>query len=115
MSLLDTTVSNIGERGKQMGKVILDKLVDDILEVVLDDMDCRHEQDHDEAGVYMSVDYNFKNELKVRNKIITILEPKVNKEWIRTLILMCEDVREGEIPIEDLYEILIETGVRIEK
>jgi hypothetical protein len=58
-----------------MSKVITDKLVDDILEVVLEGMDCHHEQTHDEGGAYMSVDYNLKNELEVRNKIIAILKP----------------------------------------
>ena len=58
-----------------MSKVILDKLVDDILKVVLDDMDCKHEISHDEDGAHISADYDLKNELKVRNKIIVLLEP----------------------------------------
>lgn len=58
-----------------MSKVILDRLVDDILEVVLEDMDCHHEVDHDEDGTHTSVEYGFKHELKVRNKIIAILKP----------------------------------------
>lgn len=65
-----------------MSKVITDRLIDDILEVVLEDMDCHHEQDNDEDGVYMSVDYNLKNELKVRNKVIALLKPEVTEEWI---------------------------------
>lgn len=57
-----------------MSKIIIDRLVDDILEVVLEDMDCRHEIDHDQFRTQTSVEYNLKNELKVRNKIIVILE-----------------------------------------
>ena len=61
----------------------LDLLVDDILEVVLGDIGCHHEVDHNEGGTHISADYSLKNELKVRNKIITLLEPlQVTEEWI---------------------------------
>ena len=55
-----------------MSKAI-DKLVDDILEVVLDDMGCHHEVDHNEGGTYTSVEYNLKDESRVRNKILALL------------------------------------------
>ncbi len=61
---------------------ITDKLIDDIIELILDDMDCHHEVDHEEDGAHMSVEYSLKYELKVRNKIIAILEPRVTEEWI---------------------------------
>lgn len=64
-----------------MSKAI-DKLVDDILEVVLDDMDCHHEVEHDTGFTQTSVEYNLKYEAKVRGKILALLEPKVTEEWI---------------------------------
>ena len=59
---------------------ITDRLVDSILEVILEDMDCKHRISRNENGAHISADYSLKNELKVRNKIIAILEPPPEKE-----------------------------------
>lgn len=92
-----------------MSKVITDKLVDDILEVVLEDMDCQHEVDHDEDGAHASVEYNLKYELKVRNKIIVLLKPYQQiKEMIQK-----PGVTEERIE-EKAKEIVEEIGYRIE-
>jgi len=42
-------------------------------------------------------------------------KPKVNKLWIQTLIDVCEDVREGEMSIENLYEMLKEAGFEVKE
>ena len=52
----------------------MDKLIDDIIELVLDDMDCHHEVDHDEDGTHMSVEYSLNNETKLRGKIGELIE-----------------------------------------
>lgn len=59
-----------------------DKLIDDIIDVILVNMDCHHEVDHDEDGTYMSVEYSLNNEARVRGKIMALLKPGVTEEWI---------------------------------
>lgn len=49
------------------------------------------------------------------HQIIKDWQPRVGKEWIRTLIDVCEDVREGEMSIENLYEMLEEAGFEVKK
>ena len=61
---------------------ITDRLVDNIIEIILEDMDCQHEVDHGEDGSHTSVEYNLQYELKVRGKIMALLKPKVTEEWI---------------------------------
>lgn len=61
---------------------IIDKLIDDIIELILEDMDCHHEVDHDEDGVHTSVEYNLNNETKLRGKIKQLLKPGITEEWI---------------------------------
>ena len=50
--------------------------------------------------------------------ICTIIEdykPKVDKEWIQTLIYVCDDIEDGQMSIENLHEMLEEAGVKVEK
>ena len=56
-----------------MSKTI-DKLIDDIIELVLEDMDCHHEVDHDEDGVHTSVEYNLNDEARTRGKIKALIK-----------------------------------------
>ena len=58
----------ICQLGGQMSKTT-DKLIDDIIELILDDMDCYHEVDHGEDGIYTEVDYSLNNEAKLRGMI----------------------------------------------
>ena len=51
-----------------------DKLIDDIIELILDDMDCHHEVDHDEDGVHTSVEYSFNDPMKLRGMIGELIE-----------------------------------------
>ena len=46
-----------------------DKLIDDIIELILDDIDCHHEVDHEEDGVHISVEYSLGDEVKLRGMI----------------------------------------------
>ena len=61
---------------------IIDKLIDDILELVIGDMCCHHEEDRDEDGHYTSVEYSFNNEVELRSKLVVILKKEVTEEWI---------------------------------
>lgn len=53
---------------------VTDKLIDDIIELVLGDMDCHHEVDHDEDGVHTSVEYSLNNETKLREMILELID-----------------------------------------
>ena len=67
-----------------------DKLIDDIIELILGDMDCHHDVDHDEDGVHTSVEYNLNDEVKLRGMIGELIDkaieeiqkPEVTEEWI---------------------------------
>ncbi len=52
----------------------MDKLIDEIIELILEDMDCHHEVDHEEDGVHTSVEYNLKDETKLREKIGELID-----------------------------------------
>jgi len=52
----------------------VEKLIDDIIELILGDMDCHHEVDHEEDGVHTSVEYNLNNETKLRGMIKELIE-----------------------------------------
>ena len=57
----------------------MDKLVDDIIEFILEDMSCYHEDD----GICSSVEYRLNNEAKVRDKIVALIKkPEVTEEWM---------------------------------
>lgn len=59
------------------------KLINDIIEVVLDDVSCQHRVDHDEDGAHTSVEYDLCYEAKIRDKILALLEPRVvTEEWV---------------------------------
>ena len=65
----------------------MEKLIDNIIELVIGDMDCHHEVDHEEDGVHTSVEYNLTGETKIRGMIIELIEQwnekkKVTEEWI---------------------------------
>ncbi len=73
----------------------MEKLIDDIIELVLDDMDCHHEREEDEYGrtTYQTVEYNLKDEKNLRGKIVALIKkpqslelrspelPKITEEW----------------------------------
>ena len=56
-----------------MSKTI-DKLIDDIIELVLGDMDCHHEVDRDEDGAHISREYYLNNETKIRGMIGELID-----------------------------------------
>ena len=61
----------------------MDKLIDDIIELILGNVDCHHEVDHDEDGIHTSVEYNLNNETKLRGMIGKLIQkPGVTEEWI---------------------------------
>ena len=53
---------------------LIDKLIDDIIELILEDVDCHHEESHEEDGVHMSVEYSLNNETKLRGMIGGLIE-----------------------------------------
>lgn len=59
--------------------IIIDQLIDDILEVVLEDMGHQTEWSHDEDGAHTSVEYNLKNEAKLKGKIEKLIEQTIEK------------------------------------
>lgn len=59
----------------------MEKLIEDIIDVILDDVNCHHEVDHDEDGDHISAEYNLNNEIKVKGMIKDLLQEKANKDW----------------------------------
>ena len=59
----------------------MDKLIDDIIELILGDVDCHHEVDHDEDGTRQSVEYNLNNETKLRGMIRELIQESASKDW----------------------------------
>ncbi len=57
------------------------KLIDDIIETILDDVNCHHEVDHDEGGSHSSVEYDLYNEVITRETIRRLIQEKANKNW----------------------------------
>ena len=57
-----------------------DKLIDDIIELILGDMDCHHEVDHDEDGVHTSVEYSLNDEMKLRGMIGELIDKAIEEE-----------------------------------
>ena len=45
-----------------------------MIELILGDVDCHHEVDHEEGGTHMSGEYNLNNETKLREKIGELIE-----------------------------------------
>lgn len=73
-----------------------DKLIDDIIELILDDMDCHHEQDRDEDGVHLSVEYSLNNETKLRGMIGELIEQSMEKkkpENFPKIVCLCGSTR----------------------
>jgi len=61
----------------------MDKLIDNIIELILGDVDCHHDVDHDEDGIHTSVEYNLNNETKLRRMIKELIQkPEVNEASI---------------------------------
>lgn len=52
----------------------MNNLIDDIIELIMDNVDCHHEVDHDEDGTHLSVEYNLNREAIVRIKIRDLLD-----------------------------------------
>ena len=66
---------------------LIDRLIDNIIELVLEDMDCHHVESLDEDGHRMSVEYNIKYETVLKERIGKLIEqwskkPEVTEEWI---------------------------------
>ena len=55
---------------------IIDRFIDNIIELVLEDMDCHHVESLDEDGHHMSVEYNIKYETVLKERI-----GKLIKQW----------------------------------
>lgn len=51
-----------------------DQLIDDIIELIVGDMDCHHEIDHDEGGIHTSVEYSLNDEVKIRQWIGKLID-----------------------------------------
>ena len=69
-----------------MSKTI-DKLIDDIIELILEDVDCHHEVDYDEDGVHTSVEYSLNDETKIRGmtgKLIDKAIIKIDEECVKS-------------------------------
>ena len=61
---------------------ILNKLVDDIIELILGDVCCHHEVSRDEESYYGSAEYSLDSEEKIKSKIITLLKSPPEKEGL---------------------------------
>ena len=59
--------------------IIIDQLIDDIIELILENMDCQHEVDHDEDGAHTTVDYSLKNETTFRWDMAKLIEQTIEK------------------------------------
>lgn len=62
-----------------MSKTI-DKLIDDIIELVLEDIDCHHEVGYEEDGAHTSVEYSLNDETKLRGMIGELIEQFEERE-----------------------------------
>ena len=62
----------------------MEKLIDDIIELILGDVDCHHEINHDEDGTHLSVEYNLNNETKLRGMIGALIEQYGRSDEWRT-------------------------------
>lgn len=52
----------------------MNRLIDDIIELVLNDMDCHHEVDYEEDGTHMSVEYSLNNETLLKERIERLIK-----------------------------------------
>lgn len=52
----------------------MDKLIDDIIELILGDVCCHHEVSRDEDSYYASAEYSLDSERKIREKIGGLIE-----------------------------------------
>ena len=94
-----------------------DKLIDDIIELVLEDVDCHHEQDHDEDGVHATAEYSLNDETKIRGKIGALLKPEVTEKWIEEkaeelLKLIKRITKEHEIELDPISAIAGRCGYK---
>ena len=96
----------------------MDKLIDDIIELILGDVGCHHEVDHDEDGTHLSVEYNLNNETKLRGMIRELIQkPGVTKEWIEEMAVdIANDYGDVAFPnlITIVKRIIAEAGVEIQ-
>ena len=63
-----------------MSEEVINKLIDDIIELIIGDMCCHHEEDRDEDGVHTSVEYSLNNETKLRGMIRELIEQSKETE-----------------------------------
>ncbi len=92
-----------------------DKLIDDILELVIGDMCCHHESSLDEDGPSISAEYSFYNETKVRGMIGEMIEeaeerPKVSELFMEKWAIKLSGY---ERPRDLIFQMLKEAGVEI--
>ena len=97
----------------------MEKLIDNIIELILGDVDCHHEVDHDEDGVHTSVEYNLNNETKLRGLIRELIQkPGVTKEWIEKMAVdIANDYGDVAFPnlITIVKRIIARAGVEVKK
>lgn len=99
-----------------------DKLIDDILELVIGDMGCHHEVDRDEDGVHVSDEYSFNDEKEIRGKIGELIEeakekPKVNMAFVNKYHRGMTEVwpKNIVVDIKRLVDMLEKAGVEVMK
>lgn len=73
-SIANTNYHRIKKEQKEKREKI-EKITEAIIEVVLENITCSHEVDHDEDGVHMTVDYDIDSPCE--QKIIKILEKEL--------------------------------------
>ena len=56
-----------------------DKLIDDIIELILGDMGCHHEVDRDEDGIHTSAEYSLNDEVKIRMWIGELIDKAIEE------------------------------------
>lgn len=62
------------EYPQNMAWCIMSNLIDDIIELILDNVDCQHDQTHEEDGVHHTVEYSLDREAIVKIKIREMIE-----------------------------------------
>jgi len=97
-----------------MGQASIDKLIDDIIELILGDVDCHHEVDHDEDGAHVSVEYNLNDETKLRGMIRELIEQSGRSELRSKCHGATVELMESEMP-DSGFRMQRHLGYRCEK
>lgn len=100
------------------------KLIFDIIELILEDMCCYHEESHDEDGVHTSVQYSLNSEPKLVGMIDKLIEqveekPKVSQEFVENMTNRMEQLFMQTPSREDReffiqHEVLKDAGVEVD-